>query len=434
MSYLIKPYQKIQGILNLAGDKSISHRAVILSSIAEGKTLIKNFSFSDDCKATLKAFKTLGVNIKKKNKDSLIVYGRGVFGLKKPKQTINLEESGTSTRILVGLLSAQNFSSKLDGKEPLRKRPMLRIVHPLRLMGAKIKAKVKNKDEYLPILISPNRLKSLSWRMSIPSAQVKSAILLAGLYAKGRTKVYEPVKSRDHTERMLKLFGANIEVKAKSIYISPSSLISPKKIYIPSDISSASFFIVLACLLNNSCIRINNLGLNPSRCGVIDVLKGMGAHIRIICKEKGHFEPIGDVIVRSSKLNGVIVSEDIIPRLIDELPILMVAASLARGKSVFKGIGELRVKETDRINSMVKNLSNMGVKIEMVVKKGKEVMTINGVNNLNGGLLKSFGDHRTAMSLIVAALLADSPSRIDDIKCISKSFPNFFKILGQILR
>ncbi|MBL7198017.1 MAG: 3-phosphoshikimate 1-carboxyvinyltransferase, partial [Candidatus Omnitrophica bacterium] len=178
MSHLIKPCQKIQGILSLAGDKSISHRAVILSSIAEGKTLIKNFSFSDDCKVTLKAFKSLGVNIKKKNKDSLIVYGKGVFGLKKPKQTINLEESGTSTRILVGLLSAQSFSSKLDGKKPLRKRPMLRVIRPLRLMGAKIKAKVKNKDEYLPILILPNRLKSLSWRMSIPSAQVKSAILL----------------------------------------------------------------------------------------------------------------------------------------------------------------------------------------------------------------------------------------------------------------
>ncbi|MBL7130694.1 MAG: 3-phosphoshikimate 1-carboxyvinyltransferase [Candidatus Omnitrophica bacterium] len=433
MSYLIKPCRKIQGILNLPGDKSISHRAIILSSIAKGKTKIKNFSFSDDCKATLRAFKSLGVKIKTEGKNNICVYGVGIQGLKKPKHIINLGESGTSVRILAGLLSAQNFSSKLDGELSLRRRPMLRVIRPLRLMGANIKAQAKGRDEYPPIAISPSKLKPLDWKMTVASAQVKSAILLAGLYAKGKTKIYEPIKSRDHTEGMLRYFGADIKIKGRNIYIKPSKLISPKKIYIPADISSAAFFIALACLLKNSCIRIKNLGLNPSRAGTIDILKKMGANIKIIYKRKRYSEPIADVVVKSSQLKSVKVTKDKIPILIDELPILMVAASLVKGKSVFEGVEELRVKETDRISSMVWNLSNMGVNIEAKVKEKKEVIIINGCSNLRGAELKSFGDHRTAMSMIIAALCADSPSRIDDVKCIGKSFPNFLMILKKAL-
>ncbi|MDD5006108.1 MAG: 3-phosphoshikimate 1-carboxyvinyltransferase [Candidatus Omnitrophica bacterium] len=432
MSYLIKPCRKIQGCLDLRGDKSISHRAVILGSIAKGRTLIKNFSLSEDCQATLRAFKSLGVKIEKKGKDTIVIYGQGFSGLKEPKQAINLGESGTSMRMLIGLLSTQNFESKLSGEKSLFKRPMLRVIRPLRLMGADIKARKKGRDEYPPILISPANLRPINFKMYIASAQVKSAVLLAGLYARGTTKIYEPVKSRDHTERMLKLFGADIDVKGKNISISPSELISPRKIYIPGDISSASFFMVLACLLKKSCIRINNVSLNPSRCGVINALKKMGADINIIYKRKNYFEPMVDIVIKSSNLKGIVVAKDIIPSLIDELPILMVAASLAKGRSVFEGIGELKVKETDRIKSMVSNLSRMGAKIKTQARAGKETIVIEGVNVLKGANLRSFGDHRTAMSMIIAALCADSPSRIDDVKCISKSFPDFLKILNQI--
>jgi 3-phosphoshikimate 1-carboxyvinyltransferase len=433
--YKIRPCLKVQGVIkNIPGDKSISHRAVIISSLAQGNTLIKNFSFSKDCLATLNAFKSLGVRIDKVGKNAIFVYGGGIFGLHKPKAAINLGESGTTMRILIGLLCGQNFAVTLKAGKSLNNRPMHRVIGPLRVMGAKIKAKVKNKDEFAPLKILPANLKAISWQMKIPSAQVKSAILLASLYAKGQTKIYEPIKSRDHTERMLKLFKANINKKGRNIFIRPSDLVSPGQFYIPSDISSASFFIVLACLLNNSRLKINNVSLNPARCGVIRVLKKMGAGIKIVYKKKNYFEPMADLVIGSSKLKGVIVQEDEIPSLIDELPILMVAASLARGHTVFKGIGELRVKETDRIKAMLINLSKMGVSIKTKKRGRKEDVIIEGGHSLQGANLKSFGDHRTTMSMIMAGLCAKSPSVIDDIKCICKSFPDFLRILKPILR
>ncbi|MFC1646503.1 3-phosphoshikimate 1-carboxyvinyltransferase [Candidatus Omnitrophota bacterium] len=432
MSYLIKPCRKIKGALNLPGDKSISHRAIIISSIAKGKTKIRNFSFSDDCKTTLDTFRSLGVRIKREGKKYLCVYGVGVRGLRKARQKINLAESGTSMRILTGLLSAQNFATKLDAYKSLRKRPMLRVIKPLRLMGANIKAVNRNRDEYPPISIAPSSLNSINWKMAIASAQVKSAILLAGLYAKGKTKIFEPVESRDHTERMLKNFKANIKIRGKNIFIKPSKLISPKKIDIPADISSAAFFIVLASLIKNSYIKIKNLGINPSRAGVLEVLKRMGANIKIIKSKKTYFEPMADIVVKSSKLKAVKIVEGKIPSLIDELPILMVAASLAKGESIFEGVRELRVKETDRIKSMKWNLSRMGVRIETKIRGKKEIIVIHGRNSLKGAKLKSFGDHRTAMSMIVAALCAESPSRIDEVGCTNKSFPDFLKILKKI--
>jgi len=433
MSYPIKPCRKIKAVLNLPGDKSISHRAVILSSLAKGKTKIINFSFSQDCVATLNAFKSLGIKIKKVSKNAICVYGAGLNGLKKPRRPINLAESGTSMRILAGLLSAQNFQTKLAADQSLRKRPMLRVIRPLRLMGAKIKGRAKGKDEYPPLSISPGRLSCINWKMVVASAQVKSAILLAGLYAKGRTRIIEPIKSRDHTERMLKYFKAGIKTSGKSIYIRPSNLISPKQIQIPADISSAAFFIVLACLLKDSYLKIKNLGLNPLRAGVIEVLKKMGADIRIIRSRRKYFEPRADIVVKSSRLKAVKITKDMIPSLIDELPILMVAASLAKGKSVFEGVRELRVKETDRIKSMKWNLSRMGVPVHIKVKKNKEVIIIHGRNSLIGSKLKSFGDHRTAMSMIVAALLAGSASSIDNVGPINKSFPGFLSILKKAL-
>ncbi|MFH1621929.1 MAG: 3-phosphoshikimate 1-carboxyvinyltransferase [Candidatus Omnitrophota bacterium] len=433
MPLLIKPCRKIIGTLNLPGDKSISQRVVILSSIAKGLTKIKNFSFSNDCKVTLKTFQSLGVKINKKGKGDLFVYGVGLSGLKRPKSIIDVCESGTSMRILMGLLCAQNFKSRLDGKISLRRRPMLRVIKPLRLMGANIKARKKSKDEYPPISIYPSALRPLNWKMNIPSAQVKSAILLAGLYTSGKTNIYEPIKSRDHMERMLKHFKVKIKQNRKNITITPSSLISPKIIYVPSDISSAAFFIVLGCLLRDSIIKIKNLGLNPSRAGVIDVLKRMGANIRIIKRRNKYFEPMADIVVKSSRLKSVKITKDKIPSMIDELPILMVAASLAKGISTFQGVRELRVKETDRIKSMIWNLSRMGVKLESKVKNNEEIVMICGSTKINGANLKSFGDHRTAMSMVIAGLLADSPSKIDDVKCINKSFPEFLKTLKRII-
>lgn len=434
MPYQIKPCQKIRGSVSFPGDKSIAHRAVIISAIAMGSTLIKNFSFSDDCQATIKALRSLGVVVKEINARTLSVKGVGLFGLQAPRKTINVAESGTTMRLLAGLLCAQGFASILDGKKGLRKRPMHRVLEPLRVMGARISARKNGKDEYPPLRISPGRLKALRWTMSVPSAQVKSAILLAGMYAEGISTVLESIPTRDHTERMLRHFKARISVKGKSIRIAASTVTSPKELVIPGDISSASFFIVLACVLKDSRITIRDVCLNPTRCGIIEVLKKMGARIKVANRNPESFEPVGDLIVESSSLHGVVVKDHQIPSLIDELPILMVAACFAQGKTVLEGVGELRVKETDRINSMIQNLSKMGVCIETKHKGNKEVIIIEGWSGLSGANLKSFGDHRTAMSMVVAALGANSPSSIDNMRCVSKSLPGFFDILAQIVQ
>ena len=433
MPYRIRPCQKIRGDILLAGDKSISHRAIILSSLAQGTTYIKNFGYSDDCIATINAMRALGVCIKKVDARTVKVIGVGRDGLRKPKGALFVGESGTTMRILCGLLCAQKFPSVITGKPSLLKRPMARITVPLRQMGAHIKGKKKKDNEYPPLHITPASLRAICWKMNVASAQVKSALMLAGLYARGCTRIHEPFPSRDHTERMLCLFKASIALKARSISIKQSHLESPQQLTIPADVSSAAFFVVLACLRKGSRIRIRDLVLNPTRFGAIEVLKKMGARIRIVNKPSNNFEPVGDIIVQSSRLRAVEVSERDIPRLIDELPILMVAAAFAKGETVFKGAGELRVKETDRVYSMAENLSKMGVSIEIKHKANKELIVIHGNENLWGASFCSFGDHRTAMSMIIAGLCADSPSSIDNTACIAKSFPNFFDYLKHLV-
>lgn len=433
MPHRITPCQKIRGTINLFGDKSISHRSVIISALAHGATRIENISFSNDCMATIHAMRSLGVKIKRLGNDTLAVNGVGLFGLRKPRRTMNVGESATTMRILAGVLCAQNFVTTLDGKESLRKRPMLRVLEPLRRMGAEIQGRRRGNDEYPPLRISPAKLKALRWKMPVASAQVKSAILLAGMYAHGVSFVYEPVRSRDHTERMLRYFKATIKVTGRKISIGPCGLISPKSMRIPGDISSASFFIVLACILKNSCVSVRNVLFNQTRCGIVDVLKEMGGRIQITNKRQAYGEPVADLIIRSSLLKAVTVSEKRIPALIDELPILMVAASFARGTTVLEGVGELRVKETDRISSMVTNLSKMGVLIESKLKGNKEVIMIQGKPELKGGSFRSFGDHRTAMSMAIAGLAANSVSTIDEVACVAKSFPNFFEILKYLV-
>ncbi|MBU2258473.1 MAG: 3-phosphoshikimate 1-carboxyvinyltransferase, partial [Candidatus Omnitrophica bacterium] len=434
---------QVEGEIFLPGDKSITHRALFLSAISRGKTSIENYSTSEDCLTTVEVLKQLGVKFKYKSKREIIAFGKGLDGLNKPGKDIFIKESGTTFRLLLGILAGQFFLSKVCAGKSLSKRPMSRVTQPLRLMGACISSANRRltsavyhpAEEYPPITISSGGLKGIVYKMPVASAQVKSAILLAGLYASGLCKIVEPVKTRDHTERMLKLFKAGIKISGNNILLEGGrNLVSPEKIYIPGDISSASFFIVLASILPRSKLVIRNVGLNSTRCGMIKVLKRMGAEIKIkeLRLKSKECEPVGDLIIKSSKLRGTLVTEKEIPSLIDELPVLMVAAAYANGKSIFRGVGELRVKETDRIRSMSENLRKMGADIE-VHKSAKSIdIIIRGKGALKGAKVSSFNDHRTAMSLVVAGLHAEGRTVIDNISCISKSFPGFIAYIKKI--
>jgi 3-phosphoshikimate 1-carboxyvinyltransferase len=439
-SYIIKPISSFSGKINIPGDKSIACRAVIISAITKAKTSIKNFPANEDCFYTIELFKRLGIKITKdfnKLQPSIAVFGKGLYGLNKPKSPIFAGDSGTAFRLVLGVLAGQGFRVNLTAGKSLSLRPMRRVTEPLRLMGAKIDARLRTQDarneEYPPLTIIGTRLKPILYKIPVASAQVKSAILLAGLYASGRTKVIESIRTRDHTERMLKLFKADLKLLRNTIVIKGQiELVSPHKLYIPGDISSASFFFVLASILPNSKVLIKNVGLNPSRLGVIRVLGRMGANIRVASRKSQvtSYEPMGDLVVGSSILKGIKVKRTEIPSLIDELPILMVAACYAEGETIFEGVSELRVKETDRIRSMSENLCKMGASIKIVETCGIENIVIRGVKELVGTKVRSFGDHRTAMSMIIAGLKAKGRTIIDDIGCINKSFPNFLAILN----
>jgi len=433
---LVKPASSIRGEILLPCDKSISHRAVFLSALSEGKTSIENFSASKDCLYTRKAFQSLGVDIVSKGK-KIIIYGKGLRGLKPVDSEIFVGDSGTTMRLLCGVLAGQSFDTVLKAGKSLSQRPMKRVLEPLRQMGANIASLNKKKDEeFPPLVIKGSPLKGIKYTLKIPSAQVKSAILLAALLADGTTQIKEPIKSRDHTERMLSLYGANIKyTKDKITFFPVQKLKPPSHMFIPGDISSASFFIIAAALLKNSFLKINSVGLNPTRLGLVRVLKRMGADIKIkyILPDKKNNEPYGEVWVKSSSLKATYVSEEEIPSLIDELPILMVACSLAKGKSVVASVQELRVKETDRINSMITGLSLMGAKIYVKKRQKKQDMVIEGVNSLKGACVSSFGDHRTAMSLAVAGLNAKGETIIDDVDCVDKSFPNFLELFKKVV-
>lgn len=411
-------------------DKSISHRSIFFSALTPDNIMIKNFLFSDDCFRTIEAFRSLGVKIEIKENKNVLVSGVGLNGLKAPSHPIYLGNSGTSARLLIGLLSAQNFESTLTGDDSLSCRPMKRVTQPLRLMGAKIEG--REDANYLPVKIRGGRLKSIKYRLPIASAQVKSALLIAGLYARGKTIIEEPFKSRDHTERILKAFGAKIKIQGLKVEIQLSKL-SGKDISLPGDISSSAYFITLCLLSSDSRLIVKNVGLNPTRLGFIDVLRRMGARIEFVYKIKEEeseiFEPCGDIIVLSSDLKGTKVYKHEIPKLIDELPILFLLASLAKGETYIEGAEELRVKETDRINSMFRNLNNMGAKIKV---KNDDIM-ITGVKKLKSAQLMSFSDHRTAMAALISAIFACGSSTLDDIDCIKISYPDFLNDLKNVL-
>jgi len=435
--YRVKYLSNLTKEINIPPDKSISHRAAIISSLCLGKTLIKPFLHSEDTMATVDCLEKLGVKTEKKD-DSFIVDGVGMHFPRSENIDLYARDSGTTIRILSGILVAQKFGVEFRAAESLSKRPMDRIVNPLSQMGAKIEGK-KQGNSLLgaeaiisaPLSISPSQegIKGGEFNLEIASAQVKSAIMLASLYADSQTIIREPYKSRDHTERMLKLFGADVEVQGKEIICKPTKkLISPKEIYIPSDFSSAAFFIVLGLILEGTKLTIRNVNINPSRCGLLKVLKEMGANIEITNEKEG-YEPYADITVKSSSLRGAVVESDEVPSMIDEIPILCVAASFATGRTLIQGIGELKVKETDRINSISKNLTIAGVKVE--VSSDDEVM-IKGVKEHKASHFVSFGDHRTAMSAVILGAAIGNNCTIDDTQCINKSFPQFLSLFESL--
>lgn len=433
----IKPLSRLKKSIKIASDKSISHRAAIFSAITSGTTEIKSFLKSDDTSATLSCLRKAGIGCNFR-KDSLYVKGKGMFFPKKKQVILFARESGTTIRILTGLLVGQKTRFLFTAAPSLNRRPMARIINPLNEMGAKIKGnnrlvKPGTREVYPPLKINPGFgcLKGKKHNFKIASAQVKSAVLLAGLYASGKTTVVEPFASRDHTERMLKAFGADLKICKNKATLSPGKpLKSPKQILVPSDFSSAAFFLVLGLILKNSQITLKKVNINPTRSGLLAVLKKMGAKIEIKNK-KSKIEPYADIIVKSSQLKAVSVKRQQIPAMIDEIPILCVAAAFAKGKTVIEGVQELVYKETNRIHSMVSNLTQAGVKIKSSRVNQRVSITIDGANNYYGAKFKSYRDHRTAMSLVIFSLAAKSPSTIDNLSCIKKSFPDFIKIVNS---
>ncbi len=412
----------------------------MLASLSEGVTRIKNLLMGDDCLRTIAAFRAMGVDIRierqetRDNGAEVIVRGVGMRGLKKPRRALYLGNSGTTMRILPGILAGQNFQVVLKGDRSLSRRPMSRIAIPIRRMGAEIlsasnKRRAMSNETFPPLKIQGGKLKPLRYKSKIASAQVKSCILLAGLFAKGVTSVTEPVRSRDHTERMLEQFDCRLKIQGLSVSLKgPVKLKSPGAIKIPADISSAAFFIVVGSILPKTKIIIRDVGLNPTRTGVLDILKRMGADISVRRQVSGvrDGESCGDIIVKSSKLKGVAISPKEAVRAIDEIPIVMVAACLAKGKTIIRGAGELRVKETDRIKSMVTNLRKLGADIRVA---SQQRIVINGGRPLRGSRVSSFGDHRTAMSMLIAGMVTKGKVTVTDLSCINKSFPGFEKLL-----
>lgn len=430
MDKIIKKAKELKGEIRPPADKSISHRAVMLASLAKGKSRIKNFLFAEDPLRSLNAMKSLGVEVALTDSKEIIVNGKGLYSLKEPDNVIDCGNSGTTIRLLSGILAGQPFLSVLTGDDSLRYRPMKRIIDPLSLMGANIIGRAEN--NFPPIVIKGGCLKGINYEMPIASAQVKSAILLAGLYAKGETTLKEPYKSRDHTEKMLKNMGVNININNNTIKLfPPENELNPLDITIPNDFSSAAFFIAGACVVPNSEVLIKQVNLNETRTGFFEVLKSMGAIIEISNISEQAGEPVGDIFVKSaSQLKGITVQGDIIPRIIDEIPILCIVATQAEGKTVIKDAKELRAKESDRIKAMTSELKKMGVKI----KEFEDGLEIEGPCKLIGKEVYSHKDHRIAMALSIAGLIAESETTIKDANCVNISFPEFYDLLEMLQR
>jgi 3-phosphoshikimate 1-carboxyvinyltransferase len=419
----VSPARRLEGEIEIPGDKSISHRALMLGSIADGETSIGNLASSADVASTATCMQELGVKIETDG-GSTIVHGRGIAGLLPPEHSLDAGNSGTTMRILSGILVGQAFDSEIAGDDSLQKRPMARIIEPLSKMGARIEAVEQN---YSPLKICGRELQGITHKMKIMSGQVKSALILAGLYASGTTKVIEPCATRDHTERMLEHLDANITYENNDILIERSKL-KGSALQVPGDISSAAFWLAAGVLVPNSHLLIKNVGINPTRTGFIDVLREMGARIELRNERVHNLEKMADIEVQHSELHGVEISGDQIPRLIDELPLLAVVATRAEGQTRISDAAELRIKETDRIAAISENLLAMSANIE----SKDDGMTIEKSTSLRGTKLEAFGDHRIAMAGAISALIAEGDSSIDGAEWVNVSYPNFFETLEAI--
>ena len=420
----VYPTRQIKGTIDIPGDKSISHRAILLGSITNGTSQIRRCSTCNDCISSMRAIESLGIKIERNDLNEVKIYGQGLHGFSEPKEPIDCGRSGTTIRLIAGLLVGQSFSSILTGDPQLLKRPMNRIAEPLVKMGAEI----TTNNGFAPIQIHGTQINGFNHDLSIASAQVKSAILLAGLYAKGKTTVSQPGNSRDHTEKMLLAMGAELEVNGSCITIQPTNSLKPLDLTVAGDISSAAYPIAAAILADDAEIICKNVGINRTRTGLIDVLQKMGANIEFSNKRLLGEEPVADIKATTSKLRGVEVSGDTVVRMIDEFPIFAVLATQANGKTIVKNAKELRVKETDRIKTVATELSKLGADITTF----EDGFEINGPTKLSGDVVNSHGDHRLAMALIIAGITAGKPLTIDDVDCISDSYPPFFKTMQTI--
>ena len=415
----------IRGEITVPGDKSISHRSVMFGSIAKGTTEIHNFLEGADCLSTIGCFRRMGIEIENKN-GTVIVHGKGMHGLTAPSGTLDCGNSGTTTRLISGIVAPQNFDVTLTGDESIQKRPMKRIIEPLSMMGADIKS-IRGND-CAPLKICGMPLAGIHYTSKVASAQVKSAILLAGLYADGLTTVTEPQVSRNHTELMLKFFGAELESKETSVTIWPATELFGNRIDVPGDISSSVYFVAAGLILPNSEVLIKNVGINPTRAGLIKVCEAMGADLTLLNENHGNAEPTADLLVRTSSLKACTIEGDIIPTLIDELPTIAMMACFAEGTTVIRDAAELKVKESNRIAIMVENLRAMGADVE----ETEDGMIIHGGKLLHGAVIDSHKDHRIAMTFAVAALAAEGETEIHDADCVNISYPAFYEELERL--
>lgn len=415
----------LQGEVKIPGDKSISHRAIMFGSLALGTTEIHNFLQGADCLSTIACFHKMGIEVE--NLGSIVkVHGKGLHGLTAPSSILDVGNSGTTTRLIAGILAAQPFQSILNGDASIQKRPMDRIIKPLSMMGASITSELGN--NCCPLHIQGKSLTGIQYHSPVASAQVKSSILLAGLYADGTTSVTEPYVSRNHTELMLEEFGVPVTIEGTTVSVSRATELHSQKIIVPGDISSAAFFIVAGLITPNSCIRIKNVGINPTRSGILDVCIAMGADITLENVKTGTGEPTADIIVKTSSLTGTVIGGEIIPRLIDEIPVIAVMACFADGETIIKDAQELKVKESNRLDVMVQNLASMGADIEAT----EDGMIIRGNKSLHGTTIHSKLDHRIAMSFAIASLVADGTTTIEGAECVTISYPDFYKDLQKL--
>jgi 3-phosphoshikimate 1-carboxyvinyltransferase len=421
----ITPKSNLKGEIHPPGDKSISHRSVMIGSIAKGVTEINNFLKGEDCIATIKAFQKMGVKIEGIGSNNVIVHGVGIGGLKEPDDVLDMGNSGTSMRLISGIFAGQPFYTVLTGDNSLRNRPMKRITDPLRLMGAKIFSRI---GDLAPLTILGGDLKAIDYQTPVASAQIKSCILLAGLYADGETLVAEVAKSRDHTERMLRSFGAEITSTDLTHKVKGRPELFGHRINVPGDISSSAYFIVAGLLCPNSEVVIRGVGVNPTRTGIIDALKEMGGQIDIQNLREESDEPVADICARSSQLKGANFAGEIIVRMIDEIPLLVLVATQADGETTIRDAEELRVKESDRITTTVSEFRRIGAELDEL----SDGMIIAGGSKLKGGECESHGDHRMAMSLAIAGLISETGTTIYDVDCVSTSFPEFWETLNSL--